>query len=138
MHALIVEKNIRTKGRQERTLVTPTQEQRLVDTYTPVSQGQNHALVRRCGACRDQRRANRIGINGIGSLQFVQGLQQTLERTTAQRFPRSRPLPGSKGRQALLLKYPLRLVTKQHRITVVRRTSSSWVDKNRSAPSASI
>src|SRR5690242_3064304 len=114
----VVEKDVRTEGVQERTLVAPTQEQGFVDAHAPAAQGEDHALVRGRGAGGDQRGADRRILRREGGLQPVERGEKAAERPHRKRLGGLLGLVAVEGLQALFARYALALVAEDHRVAV--------------------
>src|SRR5438445_3625799 len=76
----VVEKDVGAEGLEERPLVAAAEEQRLIQAHAPVTQGEDHALVRGRGTCSDQRRANRRALLRERFLQAMQRGEKAAER----------------------------------------------------------
>src|SRR5690349_10079387 len=72
----------------------------------------------RCRSCRDQRGTDRTGILRELTLQQIKGGEKTLERPTAQRLAGGLTLAGLERLQTTGLINALRLIGKQHRVSV--------------------
>ena len=55
----IIKENVGAERVEERAFVAAPEEQRFVDAHTPATQGEDDALVRGCGACGNESRADR-------------------------------------------------------------------------------
>src|SRR5690349_11752478 len=109
MGALVIEKDVGAEGAQELSLVESAEKQCFVNADVPGAQRPDDALVRRCAASRDQRRADRARLVGEIALDAVQAGQEFLERSARQRAQRGVCLAAGKLRQPVLLINPLRL-----------------------------
>ena len=160
----IVEEDVGAEGFQERPLVAPAQEQRLVEADAPLAQRADHALVRRRRARGDQRGADRRGLAGRERrLQPVQRVEEAAERPARQavrarvarscswnaarpcsarrarirrrRSPRRRRRRCAAGHGACCGgRAPAGWSPRRRRRASARRTSSGFADRNRCAP----
>src|SRR5690348_8430213 len=107
----IVEEDVGAERVEERTLVATAEEQRLVDAHAPLAQGEDHALVRGCGAGGYQGRADRRVFGGERGLQVMQRGEEAAERTHRQRLGGVFGFAAMERFQAFLARHPLALVT---------------------------
>src|SRR3990167_3880830 len=119
---LVVEKYVGAEGFQNCGFFQATEEERLIQADIPLAQGANHPLMGRRRACGYQRCANRALLFGKLLLQAVQGGEEGFEWTAAEQLAGRLPLMALKGFQAGLLIDPLRLIGKQHGVTVESNT----------------
>src|SRR5512132_1206794 len=100
MRALVVEENVGAECAQEFALVETPEEQCLVDTDVPRTQGANDALVRRCAARGHECGANRTLVIRKVRLDAMQSGEKVLERPAGKRLERGRTLALGKGGEA--------------------------------------
>src|SRR5689334_6590407 len=115
---LIVEKHVGRKGFEKGRLGQAAEEQRLVKTNVPFAQRTNHPLMGRCRSRRDQRGTDRTGVLRELTLQQIESGKKALERPTAQRLASGLALAGLERFQTTSLINALRLIGKQHRVSV--------------------
>src|SRR2546430_163412 len=86
--ALVLGKNVRAEGLQERALVQPAQKQGFVDADVPGAQRAHDAFVGGRAARRHQRGADGRAVRREFGLDAMQPREQTLERASRQRLDR--------------------------------------------------
>src|SRR2546430_6519561 len=116
--ALVVEKNVRAEGFQERALVQPAQKQGFVDADVPGAQRAHDAFVGGRAARRHQRGADGRAVRREFGLDAMQRRQKTLERASRQRLLGRSDLARGEGVQAVPLVDALGLVGEEHGIAV--------------------
>src|SRR5256714_2372039 len=84
--ALVVEKNVRAEGFQERALVQPAQKQGFVDADVPGAQRAHDAFVGGRAARRHQGGADGRAVRREFGLDAMQRREETLERASRQRL----------------------------------------------------
>ena len=114
---LVIEEEIGLEFAQELALGKAPEEQRFVDRQVPFHERADGPLMRGGAACGDQGGADARG-RTFQTLQAVQGLQQRLEGTIAQRIGRLGLFVGLKGLQAIAAEDLFGLIGEQHGIAV--------------------
>lgn len=114
----IIEKQIGAEGFQKRAFIPTTQKQGLIQTYSPLTQGQNHPLMGWGRACRNQSRPDRARLYRKTFLQIMQGGKKPFEGATGKRLMGFGCFMGMECGKTSLLRYAFGLIPENHGISV--------------------